>query len=120
MSRPERSQQTEDLERYEQRFLELKQEFQHLECFCQEKNGQCETHSGNDARLSGRFQGVPKAEATSEPHGAPVANRPATSGQDGAIHVPRPIIKSGISSYPAFQPPPEAIRSSLTCSVYVR
>lgn len=34
MSRPERSQQTEDLERYEQRFLELKREFQNLECFC--------------------------------------------------------------------------------------
>jgi hypothetical protein len=34
MSRPERSQQTEDLDRYMQRFLELKREFQHLECFC--------------------------------------------------------------------------------------
>jgi hypothetical protein len=34
MSRPERSQQTEDLKRYEQRFLELKREFQHLKCFC--------------------------------------------------------------------------------------
>jgi hypothetical protein len=32
--RPERSQRTEDWERYEQRFLELKREFQHLQCFC--------------------------------------------------------------------------------------
>jgi hypothetical protein len=28
------NQQAEDSERYEQRFLELKREFQHLECFC--------------------------------------------------------------------------------------
>jgi hypothetical protein len=34
MSRPKRSQQTEDLDHYAQRFLELKREFQHLECFC--------------------------------------------------------------------------------------
>lgn len=34
MNRPERSQKTEGLDRYEQRFLELKREFQHLECFC--------------------------------------------------------------------------------------
>ena len=34
MSTPEQSQQTEYLQRYEQRFQELKREFQLLECFC--------------------------------------------------------------------------------------
>src|SRR6202790_3782467 len=34
MSTPEQSQQTGDLQRFEQRFLELKREFQLLECFC--------------------------------------------------------------------------------------
>jgi hypothetical protein len=34
MSRSERSQQTENLDRYERRFRALKLEFQHLQCFC--------------------------------------------------------------------------------------
>ena len=34
MNKPQRSQHAEDLERCERRCLELKREFQHLECFC--------------------------------------------------------------------------------------
>jgi hypothetical protein len=42
------------------------------------------------------------------PLGASVANRPAASGQDGPIHVPRSIAKPGIFSFSVFQPPSEA------------